>query len=108
MIKLINNNPASEIGRIAVYFQAFFLIILATILFLAYGIQILWFYRLTGTKLILASAFITLPSITSLILGLIAMIKNKDRNIAVFFSIVVGASVVIFLVGLLAGVSGDF
>lgn len=100
----ITDLPASELGRIAAFFQAFFMIMLATILFLAYGIQILWFYQVTGLKLILAAAFVTLPSIASFILGLVAMIRNKDRNIAVVLSVIVGAVVLVFLTSLSAGV----
>ena len=99
----IDDSSITELGRISAFLQAMFLVFVATIMFLVYGIQVLWFYQLSSMKLILAGSFLLAPCLLSFFLGLIAIIKHKDRNSVVIFSAIIGAVVILLILSVLAG-----
>lgn len=100
----LNTAPATELGWISVVFQTFFTVMLATILFFSYGIEVFVVNQLSAQSLLLGIAFVALPSVSSFIIGLVAMLKNKDRNLAVVSSVIIGGLVVLFLLSYFSGV----
>lgn len=100
----LNTAPAIELGWISVVFQTFFMVMLATILFFSYGIEVFVVNQLSAQSLLLGIAFVALPSVSSFIIGLVAMLKNKDRNLAVVSSVIIGGLVVLFLLSYFSGV----
>jgi len=86
--------PQTKLGRWSVWLNAFFLITIAISVILVNVLGILSYddHWWDATVPILA-----LATITAFILGIIAIIKNKERSVFVYLSVIIGLLVILFI-----------
>lgn len=86
--------PQTKFGRWSVWLNAFFLITISISIILVNVLGILSYddHWWDVTVPILA-----LATITAFILGIIAIIKNKERSVFVYASVIVGLLVILFI-----------
>ena len=86
--------PQTRLGRWSVWLSAFFLITIGSSIVLVNVLGILS-YDDHWWDVTVPIAF--LASITAFILGIIAIIKNKERSVFVYASVIVGLLVILFI-----------
>jgi hypothetical protein len=91
--KKINFAPKTVLGKWSVWLNAFFLIVIITSVILVKVIGILSFDDHWWDVTVL----VFLASIAAFIVGIIATIKNKERSVLVYLSILLGIIVILFL-----------
>jgi len=86
--------PQTKLGRWSVWLNAFFLIIITISIILVNVLGILSYddHWWDVTVPILA-----LATITAFILGIITIIKNKERSVFVYASVIVGLLAILFI-----------
>jgi len=86
--------PQTKLGKWSVWLNAFFLIIIAASIFLVNVLGILSYddhwWDVTVPVVFFAS-------IAAFILGIIAIIKNKERSVFVYASVIIGLLVILFI-----------
>ncbi len=86
--------PTSKLGKWSVGLNAFFLIAVAASVFLVEALKVLNF----DDRWWDATVAISFPaSIIALIIGIIAVIKDKERSVLVYLSILIGLCLVLFI-----------
>jgi hypothetical protein len=86
--------PQTKLGRWSVWLNAFFLITISISIILVNVLGILS-YDDHWWDVTVPITF--LASIAALILGIIAIIKNKERSVFVYASVIVGLLVILFI-----------
>ena len=86
--------PQTKLGKWSVWLNAFFLITIGISIILVNVLGILSYddhwWDVTVPILFLAS-------ITAFILGIIAIIKNKERSVLVYISVIIGLLAILFI-----------
>ena len=86
--------PQTKLGKWSVWLNVFFLIIIAASIFLVNVLGILSYddhwWDVTVPVVFFAS-------IAAFILGIIAIIKNKERSVFVYASVIIGLLVILFI-----------
>jgi len=86
--------PQTKLGKWSVGLNAFFLVAVATSCVLVLVLKMLNF----GDHWWDITVAVSFPaSIIALIMGIVAVIKNKDRSILVYLSILIGVCTVLFI-----------
>lgn len=86
--------PQTKLGRWSVWLNAFFLITIGVSIILVNVLGVLSYddHWWDVTVPILA-----LATITAFILGIIAIIKNKERSVLVYISVIIGLLAILFI-----------
>ena len=86
--------PQTKLGKWSVRLNAFFLIIITISIILVNGLGILSYDDRWWDVTV---PIIFFASIVAFILGIIAIIKNKERSVLVYTSVAIGLLVILFI-----------
>lgn len=96
----MNSLPKTKLGRWTLWLIIIFVLLLAT------GMFVVTFLGQTGGKTIFDNPLISVPmlgagaaAITALLIGAVAIIKEKERSAFVFIATLIGLLVLIFILG---------
>lgn len=86
--------PETKLGKWSVLLNAFFLVVIMTSIILVKVLGVLSFDVGHWWDV---TVLVFLASIAALIVGVIAVIKNKERALSVYLSIIIGILTILFL-----------
>lgn len=93
-MKFIQMKPQTKLGRWSVGLNAFFLITIVISIIL---VNVLGILSYNGRWWDATVPILALATIVAFILGIIAIIKNKERSIIVYASVIIGLLAILFI-----------